>query len=371
MDPTTQRLLSSSSVSNGQTQLAATFGSSPYVAVFPFSYNNGFGTKYSNPSTLPAGTRYGSCWTSSYSQKALALCGTGTPIIDAYRWTASGFGAKYSDPGGGTVFGGGRDVRFIGNVGSPDYAIALVTDSPDIAVWAWNHSTGFGAKYSNPASGYPPPSFGYSVIHHTDNFGGGSEYLIFGHAGSPYISAWDWSSSTGFGSKKSDPASALNSTTFGLTSTYNGQIFTANLASPYINAYNFSNGFGSKWSDPGTLPTGTGSGVSINTGINPSTVFIAHTTSPYITAYSFGFSSFGSKWANPGTLPAGNANCVTARSFSSGYSVVVGHSNTPFITAYQFSLSTGFGSKYSDPGTLPPSDVISVSFSDRYSTSRN
>lgn len=367
MDPITQPLFASSSVSNGQTQLAVTYGTSPYVSVYPFSYNFGFGTKYSNPSTLPAGTRYGSCWSSQYSQKALALCGTGTPIIDVYRWTVSGFGTKYSDPGGGTVFGAGRDVTFIGST-SGDYAIALVTDNSDIAVWAWNLTTGFGTKYSNPSSGYPLPSFGYSVIHHTDSSG---EYLIFGHEGSPYISAWDWSSSTGFGNKKSDPASALNSRTNGLTSKYNDTIFTANSSSPYINAYNFSNGFGTKWSDPGTLPTGTGNDVSVIGNFGSMNVFIAHSTSPYITAYSYGFSSFGSKWTNPGTLPTGTGNCVTARQLYTGSSVVVGHETTPFITAYPFSSSSGFGSKYSDPATLPPSGVISVSFSDRYPTDRN
>ena len=84
-------------------------------------------------------------------------------------------------------------------------------------------------------------------------------------------------------------------------------IAVAHTGSPYITAYPWSSGFGSKYSNPSTLPTGTGLGVAFSPDGND--IAVGHSGSPYITAYPWS-SGFGSKYSNPSTLPASTGNDV-------------------------------------------------------------
>ena len=83
--------------------LAIAHGSSPRVSVYPWS--SGFGTKYSNPGTLP--TNFAINATFSPNAAHLAVGHNTSPNVTAYPFTVgTGFGTKYSDPGtlpGGTV----------------------------------------------------------------------------------------------------------------------------------------------------------------------------------------------------------------------------------------------------------------------------
>lgn len=54
MDITTQRLMMGSS-SGLKGYIAVAHVNSPYISVYPWSSSTGFGTKYSDPSTLPTG----------------------------------------------------------------------------------------------------------------------------------------------------------------------------------------------------------------------------------------------------------------------------------------------------------------------------
>ena len=73
--------------------LAVATPSTPYVNVYP--WNSGFGTKYSNPSTLPAGNAYGVAFSPDGAD--LAVAHYNSPYISVYPWS-SGFGTKYADP---------------------------------------------------------------------------------------------------------------------------------------------------------------------------------------------------------------------------------------------------------------------------------
>ena len=131
----------------------------------------------------------------------------------------------------------------------------------------------------------------------------------------------------------------------------NQAILGAMGATPYVVAYQWSDslGFGFKYSGPSTLPTGAGSG--INYEPNTKTVLVSHNVTPFISAYPWTASNgLGTKYSDPASPPAGNGQ---RSSFSpSGNVIVVGHNTTPFISAYQWTTS-GFGTKYSDPGTIP------------------
>ena len=82
------------------------------------------------------------------------------------------------------------------------------------------------------------------------------------HHGSPYVTAFAWSSS-GFGSKYSNPSTLMPGTARGLGFSSDGNdIFIAHSSSPYISAYPWSSGWGTKYGNPSTLPTGTGRSIA-------------------------------------------------------------------------------------------------------------
>jgi len=69
---------------------------SPYITAYPWS-SSGFGTKFSNPSTLPTGTGYDVAF--SPFGDAVAVGQSNAPSIAAYPWSSSGFGTKFANPG--------------------------------------------------------------------------------------------------------------------------------------------------------------------------------------------------------------------------------------------------------------------------------
>ena len=72
----------------------------PFVAAYPWSA--GFGTKYSNPGTVPTGNGNNA----AFGASDIAVAHVTTPFVSAYPWSA-GFGTKYSNPG--TLPGGDGD----------------------------------------------------------------------------------------------------------------------------------------------------------------------------------------------------------------------------------------------------------------------
>ena len=87
-------------------------------------------------------------------------------------------------------------------------------------------------------------------------------------------------------------------------------IAVAHSSSPFITAYPWSSstGFGTKFADPATLPTGNGQDVAFTSSGN--SVAVAHVTSPFISAYPWSGSGFGTKFADPATLPPTNGSGV-------------------------------------------------------------
>jgi len=180
---------------------------SPFISAYVWS-SSGFGAKFSDPASLPMQVQAESC-AFNPSGNALAVAHYSNvflgSVVSVYNWSGSGFGSRFSNPA--TVpTGVGSSVAFSP---SGDALAVGCTDSPFILAYPWSGS-GFGTKFNNPTT--LPPAQGRSCAFSPD---GGA--LAVTHASSPYITVYNWSSG-GFGAKFSDPAT-LPSTT-GLACTF-------------------------------------------------------------------------------------------------------------------------------------------------------
>jgi hypothetical protein len=126
-------------------------------------------------------------------------------------------------------------------------------------VYAW--SSGFGAKYANPAT--LPTSSGYDVTFSPD----GTDIAVCDFGTSP-VSVYPWSA--GFGARYSNPAVTVGTKADGVAFTPDGQNIALahfrNTTSPYISVYEWTPGvgFGTKYADPSTAPTGYGTRVAFS-----------------------------------------------------------------------------------------------------------
>ena len=93
---------------------------------------------------------------------------------------------------------------------------------------------------------------------------------------------------------------------FGGGAASNKYIAVGHATSPFITAYTWSSaGFGTKFTNPATLPTGQGGGVAFTSTSNA--IAVAHDSAPRITAYPWSSAGFGTKFTDPATLPTGDA----------------------------------------------------------------
>jgi hypothetical protein len=75
--------------------IAIGHATSPFVTAYPWS-GSGFGTKFTDPATLPPNSGFGVAFNSTGD--AIAVASFGTPYVLAYPWSGSGFGTKFADP---------------------------------------------------------------------------------------------------------------------------------------------------------------------------------------------------------------------------------------------------------------------------------
>jgi hypothetical protein len=114
----------------------------------------GFGTRFSNPATIPGSTGYSVAF--SPTGDAIAFLGGGSPGIYVYPWSASGFGTKYTDPG--TLLNAGINLAFSPN---GDTIGAAMQGSPYIRAYPWSSATGFGTVYADPST--LAPDLAYAI----------------------------------------------------------------------------------------------------------------------------------------------------------------------------------------------------------------
>lgn len=334
--------------SPSKTTVAVTFQSSPYLNIYDWSSSTGFGSKYSDPLTLPSFIgSFGNNVAYTPDNKAVIVCGPGgTPYVAAYPWSGTGFGAKFSDPSSAIPGGAYGVAARTWSVGITKVAVVYSAVSPYVSSYDFSTSSGWGTKGADPST--PPNSGAIAVC-----LGGNQIFLAT--SGSPYVYAYAFGGGV-IGFKYADPSTLPTGVGRGIATDGGFNVAVAHSTSPYITVYPFSGGFGTKYSDPGTLPAGTGYACAFSP--DRSYLAIAHDTSPYITVYPFA-SGFGAKISNPATLPTGNGRGVAFS--SAGDAIAISHSTSPFVTAYPWSGS--FGTKYSNPSTLPAGGGSGVAFS--------
>lgn len=262
------------------------------AGVYPWSAT-GFGTQYSSP-VFPGSAGRGVRFNSAVN--AIALGTTGSPYINTYAWS-SGWGSKYSNPATlpNDLGNQSRNLNFNQN-GS---AIAIGSDSSPY-VFAYPFSGGYGTKYANPATLPPALTFDY---HWSSN---GADVLMNTN-GTPSQLAYKWSS--GFGTKYSDPATATGSNGLALNKA-NDVVGIATGGAPYYGAYAYTvgTGWGTKYTNPATTWGFSGSGAAWN--FNDTVFGGSGSGSPYSGAIAWS-GGFGSKYADPAILPQGTTASIT------------------------------------------------------------
>jgi hypothetical protein len=239
--------------------------STPYISAYPWS-SSGFGTRFTSPATTPTGTGYGV--TFCVDDNVLVVGHSTSPYITAYAWSNStGFGSKYADP---SVLPSARgwgmssyDRKSLGVAYDARVAVARFNTSIPVVVYGID-TAGWQGTYSGPAS-YPAP-YGSDAKFAVN--AGYSGYLAVSSSSytspnsSPYIQVYAWTDNLGYGTKYSNPATLPTGSVADVSWNNQTALITAHTNSPYVTAYPWSSsGFGTKYSDPSTSVGATGNGV--------------------------------------------------------------------------------------------------------------
>jgi len=267
---------------------------------------------------------------------------TTSPRVLAYPWSGAGFGTKYSDPASvptSTCY----DVAF-----NPEgTAIALALDSsPYVSVYAWS-SSGFGTRYSNPASLPAGTPLGVT-------FNPAGTAIALAHLTTPFVTAYPWSGS-GFGTKYANPSTLPTGTGRGLGfSTDGSQLAVAHDTSPFFSVYAFSiSGFGAKTANPSVLATAAGTGIKYSPQ-GPNALFVSISGPPYILGYT---SASGSKFSDPVSLPPGVGQDLAFSPNGWAVALACGTTPFLLAYKRSLNdsagLQGGFGTQFSSPSTLP------------------
>jgi len=321
-------------------QLAVAVSFSPYVQVY--GWYDGFGPKYSNPSTLPASTIAPGIVRWSKSGNDLAICAS--DILTIYSWNnVTGFGTRHTS----ATVGGIWSFRFSNS--NNNIATASIY-SPYINVYPFTSGVGIGTKYADPST-LPTGGGRDASWSPSDN-----AIAVF-HSTSPFVSVYPWSA--GFGTKYANPSVLPPSTAWnGEWSPSGNDIAVAHSSSPFISVYPWSNGFGTKYANPATLPVGTSYAAVWSPSGND--IAVAHTSSPFISVYPFtSGTGFGTKYADPIDVIPDTAYNVQWS--PSGNAIMVYHAKSPGLAAWKW--SNGFGKKYdSIEGIYPGGYINDISF---------
>lgn len=233
---------------------------------------------------------------------------------------------------------------------TPFLALAKYRTSPGqgLVAWRFSTSTGFGTRYTDPGldvQGY------FTEVHPTN------QSIVWGAQTAPWLGARAWSD--GFGTAYSNPAAPPTSSVTSTRFSPNGNFVIAagTTANNQLSVYPWSNA------------TGFGTRTSVNVAASvfgaawrpqADVIAVGHTGSPYVGAFPWTGSAIGTRFSNPaGTLPTG---LVTGLNFSpSGNHLVAPHQTSPWIAAWDFT-SSGFGTRLAQPSPSPPQYGLACAF---------
>lgn len=283
-----------------------------------------------------------------------------SPGIAAYPWTSgSGFGTKYANPATplSCLIEVGIDVT------AQKDAVAVTSGGqyqPFVEAYKWNSATGFGTKFANPS--VAPASQGYAT--NCIKFNPAGTVVVVGTNQNPYIAAYEWNSTTGFGAKYSNPGTTSPQSIDSLAWSPAGDAIvvggqnSSNIA--FISAYQWSNGFGTKFNATYNM---TGSGTQPNDisqiAFNPAgnvvaVSFVASALPPPIMVFPWNSSTgFGTQYSNAANF--GATNNASGVAFNTTGTAILYSASSTVLEAFAWSNATGFGTKYSNPASAPAS----------------
>jgi len=315
---------------------------SPYLDAWEWDAS-GFGTKYSDPSTLMTAMAYDLAV--SPTEDALLVPYDVANGMAAYAWDG-GFGTKYTNAAISDV---GYAAAF-----NSDGTVALLGTNKDamegINAFNFNSASGFGSEFAAPTTS--GSWHGYGVAFHPSDTA-----VAAAHSTSPYIDAFPWSGS-GFGTRYSNPSTLPPANAVCCNFSNDGSALgVGHGSSPYVSVYAWSSGFGSKYSDPSTTPAELVRRLSWSA--DSATLACICNSGDKLDVYPWS-SGFGTRYSAAGTLPAGNGQAV-AWSADGDY-IGVASSSSPYIQVYPFDTSSGIGTKWSNPGSGASGNAVGIAF---------
>jgi len=228
-----------------------------------------------------------------------------------------------------------------------------------ISAYNWNSTTGFGSSFTAPT---------ISNAINQVSFVKNNSNISASCTASPFFFVWQWSAA-GFGTQYANAASPLSpsgSGPAGFSWTNNvDAIITSNAASvsyPQAWAWDQTTGFGSKYANGTALNSSDSStGVTLN-GDNTQVAF-SQQSNPVISLFPWSSATgFGTKYANPATLPGQGSNPGTISFNPVTNDIVIGNTLFPLLSGYPVT-SSGFGTRYANPSTSAGGAVFGVRFS--------
>lgn len=315
-----------------------TYTGNPRIAMYPWSNATGFGVRFANQATIPSNLPH-SIDTYGSSSGDMMYGGAATDELQTFAWSSSGIGSRYALP---SVSAAAAIMEARWSPNGQAIVGGFYIYSPYIIGYSYTQGTGFGSKYADPVT--LPSGSQYAVSWKDD-----ATVCVSGLSGTSALNVYPWSS--GFGTRYSNPATAAASTYSMRFYTGGGSTVIAGgrTSSPFTQAYAWNNGFGTKFSNPATAPTGAVNGCSFSE--DGAYIAMAHDTFPYVTAYPWSNSSgFGTKYSNPTTDVGGDAQSVGFQKGSNvlGMTMAAGD----FIACYAWS-SSGFGTRYASYTQTP------------------
>lgn len=316
----------------------------PSIAAYPWTSGSGFGTKYANPATpLSCFIEVGIDVTPQKDAVVITSGYQTQPFIEAYKWnSATGFGTKFANPSVMPASNGysTTSVKF-----NPAGTVVVVgtNQSPYIAAYAWNSNTGFGAKYSDPGT-----NTGATV--NTLAWTPSGDAIVVGGNGA-FISAYQWSN--GFGTKfnaswsmsggGSQPTD-INQVAINPSGNVVAVGFAGGALSPPIMAFPFSSstGFGAQYSNAANFGAVKDAlGVSFNT--TGTAIMYSAAAGAVLEAFAWSNATgFGTKYSNPASAPA-SVGHIAKSPTGAAFAMAMGSNG---ICVYDWDNTTGFGTKY-------------------------
>ena len=294
----------------------------PFVNAYPWSTSTGsIGTKYTDPGTL-ATAAYGiKNFTITGSAVATTVATNATPYIHAYEMTTTGWGTKVSNPSTlptGSAWG----VEATPATANTKYVGVVHNTTPFISVYEFGDPKpyGFQTKITNPGTLPSSTSGGGGLL-----FNGNNSAMVVASSTTPFIHAYAMTKSgpgatLSFGTKASDPGSLPSSSSWALDFTRNeSHIGVVHDTSPFLSIYPWTNGsppvLGTKIANPSTFPGGNGYGIAFT----PDSLVLAWgsgASSVSVGIYDWDGSTVGTKKANLSSGPTDNAYGVSYKTIA-------------------------------------------------------